>query len=233
MAKNVILAGVKSVTLFDPRPVEWADLASQVRKEWGQQLRQPLSRARHMCIDRCVGVPFILAGSQVRLASPCPSSTAPRTKILSPPYQQTATPKPIPLTPNTQFYLTEQQLGAPRAQSCAAQLAELNSYVPVHVLEGGVLDEGALQRWVGGECYMDNIEREIPFTHTPPPPSPSPNRTKKASIQPSLPFFPLPPATHTLLLPQLPRRLPDGPALRRAAPRQRRHARERRGFYRR
>jgi ubiquitin-activating enzyme E1 len=30
VAKNVILAGVKSVTLFDPRPVEWTDLSAQV-----------------------------------------------------------------------------------------------------------------------------------------------------------------------------------------------------------
>lgn len=32
VAKNVILAGVKSVTLFDPRPAEWSDLSAQARR---------------------------------------------------------------------------------------------------------------------------------------------------------------------------------------------------------
>ena len=31
IAKNVILAGVKSVTVYDPEPVEIQDLSSQVR----------------------------------------------------------------------------------------------------------------------------------------------------------------------------------------------------------
>lgn len=31
VAKNVILAGVKSVTVYDPEPVEMPDLSSQVR----------------------------------------------------------------------------------------------------------------------------------------------------------------------------------------------------------
>ena len=31
VAKNVILAGVKSVTVYDPEPVEVQDLSSQVR----------------------------------------------------------------------------------------------------------------------------------------------------------------------------------------------------------
>lgn len=47
-----------------------------------------------------------------------------------------------------QFYLTEQQLGSPKAQASAAQLAELNPYVPVHVLEGDALTEEAVKRSV-------------------------------------------------------------------------------------
>ena len=51
-----------------------------------------------------------------------------------------------PITPFPQFYLTEQQLGQPKAQASAAQLAELNPYVPVHVLEGDSLTEEAVKR---------------------------------------------------------------------------------------
>ena len=64
VAKNVILAGVKSVTLFDPTPTTPLDLASQ-------------------------------------------------------------------------FYLSEKELGQARDKASAPKLAELNPYVPVHVLEGG------------------------------------------------------------------------------------------------
>jgi ubiquitin-activating enzyme E1 len=31
IAKNIILAGVKSVTLYDPSPVVWEDLSAQVK----------------------------------------------------------------------------------------------------------------------------------------------------------------------------------------------------------
>jgi len=64
VAKNVILAGVKSVTLFDPTPTTAVDLASQ-------------------------------------------------------------------------FYLSEKELGQARDKASAPKLAELNPYVPVHILEGG------------------------------------------------------------------------------------------------
>lgn len=63
VAKNVILAGVKSVTIFDPSPVAIADLG-------------------------------------------------------------------------TQYYLREADVGKPRGQVTVPRLAELNSYVPVHNLDG-------------------------------------------------------------------------------------------------
>ncbi|KAF9982725.1 hypothetical protein BGZ65_002560 [Modicella reniformis] len=63
IAKNVVLAGVKSVTLYDPAPVQLSDLS-------------------------------------------------------------------------TQFFLTEADIGIPRDVVSRPRLAELNSYVPVHVLEG-------------------------------------------------------------------------------------------------
>ncbi|KAL1410395.1 E1 ubiquitin-activating protein [Vanrija albida] len=63
IAKNVALAGVKSVTIYDPSPVEIADLG-------------------------------------------------------------------------TQFFLREEDIGKPRASVTGPRLAELNSYVPVRVLEG-------------------------------------------------------------------------------------------------
>lgn len=63
VAKNVVLAGVKSVTLWDPKLTAMADLS-------------------------------------------------------------------------TQYYLTEADIGRPRAACCRARLAELNDYVPVHLLEG-------------------------------------------------------------------------------------------------
>ncbi|GFZ44106.1 Ubiquitin-activating enzyme E1 1 [Saitozyma sp. JCM 24511] len=63
IAKNVALAGVKSVTIYDPKPVEIADLS-------------------------------------------------------------------------TQFFLRQEDIGKPRAEVTAPRLAELNSYVPVHVLPG-------------------------------------------------------------------------------------------------
>jgi molybdopterin/thiamine biosynthesis adenylyltransferase len=33
LAKNVVLAGVKSVTLYDPEPAQISDLSTQVKKE--------------------------------------------------------------------------------------------------------------------------------------------------------------------------------------------------------
>ncbi|KAK8864255.1 hypothetical protein IAR55_001501 [Kwoniella newhampshirensis] len=63
IAKNVALAGVKTVTIYDPSPVEIADLG-------------------------------------------------------------------------TQFFLRQEDVGKPRAQVTAPRLAELNSYVPVKILEG-------------------------------------------------------------------------------------------------
>ena len=70
IAKNIILAGVKSVTLYDPREAAIADLSSQ-------------------------------------------------------------------------FYLSEQDVGKPRAESCVQQLAELNNYVRVSV-HSGALDKDFL-----------------------------------------------------------------------------------------
>ncbi|CAG8452464.1 12540_t:CDS:10 [Ambispora gerdemannii] len=68
IAKNIILAGVKSVTLYDPEPVKICDLS-------------------------------------------------------------------------TQFYLREEDIDKSRAASTAPRLAELNQYVPVHVLEGDLTNE--------------------------------------------------------------------------------------------
>ncbi|KAI8981901.1 ubiquitin-activating emzyme E1 [Mycotypha africana] len=68
IAKNVVLAGVKSVTLYDPTPVKGSDLSAQ-------------------------------------------------------------------------FYLTEQDIGQPRAKVSQPKLAELNQYVPVHLLEGDLSEE--------------------------------------------------------------------------------------------
>jgi ubiquitin-activating enzyme E1 len=72
VAKNIILAGVKSVTLYDPLPVTYNDLSSQ-------------------------------------------------------------------------FYLSEGDLGRPRADASVHRLMELNQYVPVHV-EHGHLDDALLSR---------------------------------------------------------------------------------------
>lgn len=72
-AKNVILAGVKSVTFYDPTPVTYVDLSAQ-------------------------------------------------------------------------FFLSEADLGKSRAEVSVPKLAELNSYVPVSILEGG-LDEDNIRRF--------------------------------------------------------------------------------------
>jgi ubiquitin-activating enzyme E1 len=76
-AKNIALAGVKTVTVYDPSPVEIADLGTQVSF-----------------------LPATLARADV------------------------------------QFFLREADIGKPRAEVTAPRLAELNSYVPVKVLEG-------------------------------------------------------------------------------------------------
>ena len=68
IAKNIILAGVKSVTLYDPRPAAVADMSSH-------------------------------------------------------------------------FYLGKEDIGKPRAESCVAQLAELNNYVNVSVHSGEIGDD--------------------------------------------------------------------------------------------
>lgn len=79
VAKNVALAGVKTVTVYDPSPVEIADLGTQV------SLLRPL---------------------------------------------------PLEPTADFQFFLREADVGKSRAEVTAPRLAELNSYVPVKVLEG-------------------------------------------------------------------------------------------------
>ncbi|CEP19174.1 hypothetical protein [Parasitella parasitica] len=84
IAKNVVLAGVKSVTLWDPAPAEITDLSAQ-------------------------------------------------------------------------FYLTEQDIGQPRAKVTQPKLAELNQYVPVHLLEGE-LTEDALKK------YKVVVVTEMPFS---------------------------------------------------------------------
>ncbi|KAL7421709.1 E1 ubiquitin-activating protein [Cryptotrichosporon argae] len=85
IAKNVALAGVKSVTIYDPSPVEIADL-----------------------------------GTQVRLFLPSPPSRGRQPRLRR----------------SHQFFLREADIGQPRASVTAPRLAELNSYVPVRVLEG-------------------------------------------------------------------------------------------------
>jgi len=72
-AKNIILAGVRSVTLHDPTPATYSDLSSQ-------------------------------------------------------------------------FFLTEEDLGKPRANACAAKLAVLNQYVPIDVNDTQPLEAPFLQR---------------------------------------------------------------------------------------
>ncbi|KAI8394146.1 ubiquitin-activating emzyme E1 [Radiomyces spectabilis] len=83
IAKNVILAGVKSVTLYDPTPSTLADLSAQ-------------------------------------------------------------------------FYIRSDEVGQPRAAVSQPRLAELNNYVPVHVLEGE-LNEETLKK------YKVVVATELPF----------------------------------------------------------------------
>ncbi|KND00481.1 ubiquitin-activating enzyme E1 [Spizellomyces punctatus DAOM BR117] len=87
IAKNVILAGVKSVTLYDPNPVQIADLASQ-------------------------------------------------------------------------FFLYNEDVGKPRAQVSSPRLAELNTYVPVSVLEGDLTEE-ALSNYQVVVCTNMPLEKQL------------------------------------------------------------------------
>ncbi|TPX71107.1 hypothetical protein SpCBS45565_g01260 [Spizellomyces sp. 'palustris'] len=87
IAKNVILAGVKSVTLYDPNPVQIADLASQ-------------------------------------------------------------------------FFLYNEDVGKPRAQVTSPRLAELNSYVPVSVLEGDLTEE-VLSNYQVVVCANTPLEKQL------------------------------------------------------------------------
>ena len=77
-AKDIILAGVKSVTLWDNQPVQISDLGSQ-------------------------------------------------------------------------FFLVESDIGKPRAKCCISKLAELNDYVPVHLMEKAIdaMDEAKLKETLG------------------------------------------------------------------------------------
>ncbi|KAI9096953.1 ubiquitin-activating emzyme E1 [Phlyctochytrium arcticum] len=87
IAKNVILAGVKSVKLYDPAPVQLSDLSSQ-------------------------------------------------------------------------FFLTKEHVGKPRAASCGHQLAELNAYVPVTVLEEE-LNESTLKQFQVVVCTETPLEKQL------------------------------------------------------------------------
>ncbi|KAJ3012816.1 SPS-sensor component ptr3 [Thoreauomyces humboldtii] len=87
IAKNVILAGVKTVTLYDPKPAQVADLASQ-------------------------------------------------------------------------FFLFNEDLGKPRAEVTAPRLAELNSYVPVSVLDGDIT-EAKLAHFQVVVCTETSLEQQL------------------------------------------------------------------------
>lgn len=106
IAKNVILAGVRSVTLHDNEPATWVDLSAQ-------------------------------------------------------------------------FYLTEQDIGRPRAAACVNKLAELNPYVQV-TLEEAELTEAVLRKYkvvllvdasldeqlrIGDFCHANNIQFITTSTH--------------------------------------------------------------------
>ena len=47
---------------------------------------------------------------------------------------------------SSQFYLSENDIGRPRAVSCVTKLSELNNYVPVDVYDGS-LDENYLKKY--------------------------------------------------------------------------------------
>ncbi|TPX54813.1 hypothetical protein PhCBS80983_g05729 [Powellomyces hirtus] len=87
IAKNVILAGVKSVTLHDDNPVQLTDLASQ-------------------------------------------------------------------------FFLYKEDIGKPRAKTTAPRVAELNSYVPVSVLEGELTEE-KLSHYQVVVCTETSLEKQL------------------------------------------------------------------------
>ncbi|KAI9143154.1 hypothetical protein BKA69DRAFT_1026824 [Paraphysoderma sedebokerense] len=95
IAKNVVLAGVKSVTIYDNEPVQMSDLSSQ-------------------------------------------------------------------------FFLTKGDIGKPRAQVTAPRLAELNTYVPVSVLEGDLTNE-KLSQFQVVVCTNTSWKRQLEindYTHT-------------------------------------------------------------------
>lgn len=110
-AKNVILSGVKSVTLYDNGPAEMSDLSSQV---W------LLSGHFHVVAPRSMAWPTsvsVLVNADVckrscSCARPCP-----------------------------QFFLRESDIGKARAEVCLSRLQELNSYVPCHLLTGDLTED--------------------------------------------------------------------------------------------
>lgn len=93
IAKNVALAGVKSLSIYDPNPVELKDLS-------------------------------------------------------------------------TQFFLTEADIGQPRAQSSAAQLAQLNSYVPISVVDDiSEVSLGKYQVVVSTDLPLEDQVKINNYTH--------------------------------------------------------------------
>lgn len=96
IAKNVALAGVKSITLYDPAPTSLPDLSSQ-------------------------------------------------------------------------FFLRESDIGTSRDQATAPRLAELNQYVPVHVLKDDLLSEKTLEQFSVIVLTNADIETQVKinrFTHS-------------------------------------------------------------------
>ncbi|MGH0152907.1 UNVERIFIED_CONTAM: hypothetical protein FKN15_032581 [Acipenser sinensis] len=113
IAKNVILAGVKTVTIHDSAAAEWRDLSSQfyLREEDLGKNRAETTQPRLAELNSYVSVSAF-------------------TGALTEEYLQ-----------QFQFYLREEDLGKNRAETTQPRLAELNSYVSVSAFTGALTEE--------------------------------------------------------------------------------------------
>ncbi|KAJ9117717.1 hypothetical protein QFC24_006431 [Naganishia onofrii] len=107
IAKNVVLAGVKEVGVWDEGQVQIEDLGTQLLSE-----TKGHPKAAHWYADD-VTFDYLRVGTSVEEVTR--SSAAFR---------------------DDAFFLRQEDIGKPRASVTAPRLAELNSYVPVHEVKG-------------------------------------------------------------------------------------------------
>ncbi|MGH0176724.1 UNVERIFIED_CONTAM: hypothetical protein FKN15_073442 [Acipenser sinensis] len=134
IAKNIILAGVKSVTVHDEGHTQWGDLSSQVVVLTNTSLEEQLWIGS-FC--HSTGIKFIVADTR-GLCGQLFCDFGDKFQVTDPDGEQPLSAMVVHIS---KFFLREGDVGQNRAESCESQLAELNVYVPVTSYTGSLSED--------------------------------------------------------------------------------------------